>query len=492
MTEIYNTPETNVYVKPIIDYDKTGTNPDPTIILDSYYISSQADSNNVATALTFLGSVLASKLGSFDDLSVLTAQLFVGNTSSFVKLTIDVNDIDNKQATISLCNIATGVALVALPVVLEKGALGLTVLSNASKSNIFTTAVGFIVNEIVSYEVIAEAYRNEYAIQYERANVSGDIIVNATGYSFDTIKKFLYYSDVLKQSEDVYVQQGTEVYKVVRGSEYDAIVTELARRGYYGGDDATNPYNDADELNELQLNSADYRQSIDELTNIDIQASHVYKDEKFLLIKSNAITFPFQGNIYDNIIFLDDVGRASYGGAGDDSITGGTGNDTIYGDQSPFLYGTVGNGKDSLIGGAGSDNIDGDDGADLIYGDDSLTAVSTTTVDNDSIYGGIGNDSIYGGQGRDTIHGGADNDLIYGDNVVINENVDDTDLLYGDAGNDTIYGGYGTDVLNGGDNNDQLYGGIGNVVLIGGTGADKLYGGDGAGNDINNLLMEVA
>jgi len=65
-----------------------------------------------------------------------------------------------------------------------------------------------------------------------------------------------------------------------------------------------------------------------------------------------------------------------YGGTGDDTINGNSGNDTIYG----------GSGNDQLDGGA----------------------------DNDVIYGGSGNDTITGGNNPDTLVGGYGNDSITG------------------------------------------------------------------------------
>jgi Ca2+-binding RTX toxin-like protein len=84
-------------------------------------------------------------------------------------------------------------------------------------------------------------------------------------------------------------------------------------------------------------------------------------------------------------------------------IKGGDGNDniTMTGQQ---LYGmpnnitiSGGNGNDNIYGGAGNQTLNGDAGNDRIYGGSG----------NDRINGGEGNDSLYGQAGNDTIIGGA-------------------------------------------------------------------------------------
>ena len=137
------------------------------------------------------------------------------------------------------------------------------------------------------------------------------------------------------------------------------------------------------------------------------------------------------------------------GGAGSDTITGGQGNDHIYGNSITTPMGAV-DGADSLSGGGGNDYIQGNAGNDTIdggTGNDRLYGGS----DNDSILGGDGNDylqgnrgidTLRGGDGADTLHGGADSDILYGDAG--------KDQLFGDAGNDTLIGGAGADTMTGG------------------------------------------
>ncbi len=122
------------------------------------------------------------------------------------------------------------------------------------------------------------------------------------------------------------------------------------------------------------------------------------------------------------------------GGEGNDTITGGAGNDRIYGDQ----------GRDTLKGEAGNDYIEGGDG-------------------NDRINGGEGRDVLYGLDGNDRINGGAGRDY-----------------LDGGDGNDRLAGGDGIDQVIGGRGNDNLRGGRGDDVLAGGEGRDAYNGDQGA------------
>jgi Ca2+-binding RTX toxin-like protein len=220
------------------------------------------------------------------------------------------------------------------------------------------------------------------------------------------------------------------------------------------------------------------------------------------------------------------TGSKLVGGAGDDVIRGGWGDDLIYGDSvqvdsgwikgNDTLFGdpidvsantpaggkdTIygGHGKDKLTGGGNSDYLDGGVDADHIYGGSDVPNAFTKDLGDvilggtggDALYGGLGDDAIfgqdgydwlYGEQGSDELRGGAEGDHLYGS--------DGMDALYGDGGADVLAGGEGIDLLMGGDNNDELWGGGDNDILYGQAGNDKLFGlsGDdslygGDGND---------
>ena len=144
-----------------------------------------------------------------------------------------------------------------------------------------------------------------------------------------------------------------------------------------------------------------------------------------------------------------------YGGSGIDVLRGQAGNDLLLGEgESDYLYG--GTGDDFLLSGEGNDLVYGESGNDLLYGGQ----------DSDSLFGGEGNDSLYGGEfalfGTDS---DASNDYLSGGTG--------NDALYGGGGNDDLYGGSGVDTLNGGAGNDWLSGNAGNDLLISGSGADR-------------------
>lgn len=114
-------------------------------------------------------------------------------------------------------------------------------------------------------------------------------------------------------------------------------------------------------------------------------------------------------------------GEPTYGGWGNDTLTGTSSSDYLWGDA----------GSDTLIGG----------------------------LSGDSIFGGTGDDLLSGGDGGDSISGGAD-----------------ADTIIAGADNDLLVGGVGNDVLSGGAGADTLRGGAGSDVLVGGAGSDRFAG----------------
>lgn len=211
------------------------------------------------------------------------------------------------------------------------------------------------------------------------------------------------------------------------------------------------------------------------------------------------------------------------------SIKGGS--PTIANTKGIQLYGNNGNDtlslneangalpKANMYGGAGNDTLIGGSGRDQLFGQ----------AGNDTLLGKGGIDALFGGANNDTLTGGDDSDQAFGeagDDRIIWNPGDDTDLNEGGAGNDTIEvnGGNGTEVFtttangnrvrfdrldpapfsldigtseslvvnaNGGDDSFSatgnlaaliqitVDGGTGNDTLLGSNGADRLLGGDG-------------
>lgn len=130
------------------------------------------------------------------------------------------------------------------------------------------------------------------------------------------------------------------------------------------------------------------------------------------------------GDQADNVTSsLANLGVTLIGGPGDDSLSGGSGNDTLQGDEgSDFLSGGAGNDTltggaeaDRIFGGGGNDSIEGRGGADIINGN----------AGNDVIDGGSGNEQIVAGAGNDYADGGSGRDSIDAvDNVSGNDYVE--------------------------------------------------------------------
>jgi Ca2+-binding RTX toxin-like protein len=118
-----------------------------------------------------------------------------------------------------------------------------------------------------------------------------------------------------------------------------------------------------------------------------------------------------------------------------------------------------------VVGGAGDDVIYTGRGNDTIFGD----LADGTGTGADVISSGAGNDTVTAGSGGSFIDAGAGNDLV---TVAGGSN-----WVQGGAGNDVLVGGTGNDVLEGGAGKDLLVGGLGADVLDGGAGTDILFDG---------------
>ncbi|PWR24529.1 beta strand repeat-containing protein [Zavarzinia aquatilis] len=124
-----------------------------------------------------------------------------------------------------------------------------------------------------------------------------------------------------------------------------------------------------------------------------------------------------------------------YGLRGFDTLSGGDGNDVIYGDIDPFQRNGVDpdpdvGEADTLNGGGGDDVLQGNGGDDMLNGggeDDYLQG----NGGDDALNGGDGDDLLWGGVGKDTLDGGAGDDTIYSAS-----NDDAAERLVGGAGND--------------------------------------------------------
>ena len=178
----------------------------------------------------------------------------------------------------------------------------------------------------------------------------------------------------------------------------------------------------------------------------------------------------FLADQIENLVLTSTLASLANGNLHSNSITGGTGGDTLLGMA----------GSDSLYGGAGNDSLDGGTEGDLIYGGAGNDSAAGGD-DVDLIYGGLGNDSLAGGAGADRLWGEDGNDRLYGDS--------EGDTLYGGNGNDSLYGGDGSDYLDGGAGNDSMDGGAGDdTYVVNATGDRVVEGLDGGIDTVRTAL----
>lgn len=181
----------------------------------------------------------------------------------------------------------------------------------------------------------------------------------------------------------------------------------------------------------------------------------------------------YSGNDY--VFDLSTQNATIDGGAGNDWLVSGPGNDTI----TDLL------GNNVIYSSSGNDVVTTGPGNDVIYtdgGDDRVTdSGGTNTINtgdgNDQVTTGGGNDVIYTGAGNDTVTDAGGNNWIYtdGGNDTITAGAGN-DLIYAGAGDDTVNAGAGNDIVVGGDGNDLLSGGDGKDLVIGGNGSDTIQG----------------
>jgi Ca2+-binding RTX toxin-like protein len=233
---------------------------------------------------------------------------------------------------------------------------------------------------------------------------------------------------------------------------------------------------------------------------------------------ANTETILLFGQVGNDTISLDETNGALpaaqlFGGAGNDTLTGGSGNDLLFGGAGNDILNGKG-GDDLLFGGAGNDVLTGGTGSDQMFGQAGNDRMLWNPGEgSDLMEGGDGNDTaeVNGGNGAEAFTIAANGSRVRFDrtspapffldigtteNLVVNANGGDDVItagnglaplihltLDGGAGNDTITGGDGNDLLIGGDGNDVINGGRGNDVAQLGAGDDTFVWNPGDGSD---------
>src|SRR5262245_5049842 len=203
-----------------------------------------------------------------------------------------------------------------------------------------------------------------------------------------------------------------------------------------------------------------------------------------------------------------------FGGAGNDTLTGGSGADQLFGGAGNDILNGKG-GNDLLFGGAGNDTLIGGAGDDQVFGEAGNDRMIWNPGDGSDLFeGGDGTDTaeVNGGNASETFTIVANGSRVRFDrvspapfsldigtteNLVLNANGGDDVVTAGNglaglikltidggAGNDTITGGDGNDTLIGGDGNDLVIGGRGNDTALLGAGDDTFVWNPGDGSDV--------
>ena len=202
-----------------------------------------------------------------------------------------------------------------------------------------------------------------------------------------------------------------------------------------------------------------------------------------------------------------------FGGAGNDTLQGGSGNDYLFGQSGndtllgrggfDFLFG--GSENDTLVGGDADDQVFGESGDDRMVwnpGDDTDLNEGGTGIDTVEVNGGGGAESFTAtANGMRVRFDRLDPapfsiDIGTSENLVVNANGGNDSFsatgnlaalikitVDGGAGNDTILGSNGADLLLGGDGDDFIDGQQGNDVVFLGAGDDVFQWDPGDGSD---------
>lgn len=182
------------------------------------------------------------------------------------------------------------------------------------------------------------------------------------------------------------------------------------------------------------------------------------------------------------------------GGNGNDTLTGGDGDDRLNGDaDNDTLIGF--RGSDVMNGGPGIDTLiwNNGDGSDIMNGDedDDTVAVNGAAAGDAFEIGSVGARVAFTRtnlgpftldiDSENLVVNGLDGDDIMTGTVGLSGLISMT--LNGGNGNDTLIGGDGIDRLNGDADNDTLVGFRGNDLMNGGPGIDILVWNNGDGSD---------
>lgn len=354
---------------------------------------------------------------------------------------------------------------------------------------------------------------------------AGDKVMEDAGGGTDTVYASVSFS--LAAGQEVELLRANSAGGIaLTGNEFDNFIIGGAGNDTLsggGGNDILDGRAGIDTMTGGAGNDTYYVDNTGDVVNEDVGGGTdtIYTSVNYTLAAGQEIEFLRAFNAPAGLTLRgNDLDNALFGGAGDDTLESGGGNDKLYGGDGNDSIGTTGTSA-FIYGGFGDDSI-------RLDGSSTATGVADGGVGSDTVHStDLGQFTIRNVETLDTYYGYlnatvaqvssflhitavlADPDMqiqlslrgaggtldlttmISGQNSVQIRDAGLTsairitgstngDVMFGTSFADTFQGGEGKDTLFGGDGNDTLVGGADDDVLYGGLGNDKLTGGSGA------------
>jgi len=165
----------------------------------------------------------------------------------------------------------------------------------------------------------------------------------------------------------------------------------------------------------------------------------------------------------DDTVAVDGAIAWLFGGAGDNTLTGGSFDNYI----------SAVDGNNTITGGSGQNTIEVGDGNNIITAGDA----------GDVVFAGNGSNTIYGGDGGDYVQVGDGNNMVTGGNA-------SNTIIAGD-GENLIAAGNGGDYISVGDGDNSIEGGQGGDTIDTGSGTNEISSADGS-DEIDGIVDRPA
>jgi Ca2+-binding RTX toxin-like protein len=353
------------------------------------------------------------------------------------------------------------------------------------------------------------------------SNSNAVLNISAFGMSYDVTGRA--QADVLNGAEGHDTLRGLGGNDVLNGGAGDDTLIGGAGADTLNGGTGTNTasYAGASQGVKVYLDTATQVSSAegdargDTLVNISNLTGSDYDDTLGADANANVITggsgndtVSYEGTTTGFTASLANVSLNTGAASGDtyiniENLTGGNGNDNLYGNANNNVL-TGGNGDDTLFGGGGLDTFAGGNGTDTVsYAgqtavNTSLTEAKYTSIEKligtdyaDTLTGDAQVNTLTGGAGNDTLDGGAGSDALEGGDGIDTASYESAtsgvtvNLISTGSNEDTfssienLTGSNYADTLTGETHSNLLLGLDGNDILIGYGGGDAFEGGEG-------------